>query len=84
MDLRFAEVDRLGTAAFWCGKVVHAHVALKAAQAHLQLAECSYMLVLGDLVTPYAAASSALVVGPSRTSSRGRGGADKGKGKGKK
>jgi len=84
MDLRFAEVDRLGTAAFWHGKVAHVCAALEAMQAHLQLAERSYMLALGDLVALYAVVSGALVAGPSRTSLWGCGGVDKGKGKGKK
>ncbi|KAH9037121.1 hypothetical protein EDB85DRAFT_2142701 [Lactarius pseudohatsudake] len=78
--LDFAEVDRLGAVAFWRGEVARAHAAAEAARAHLQLAERSLSLALGELVAPPVQA----VPSSSRASSRGRGGVGKGKEKKRK
>ncbi|KAH9024576.1 hypothetical protein EDB85DRAFT_2150409 [Lactarius pseudohatsudake] len=78
--LDFAEVDRLGAVAFWRGEVAWARAAAKAAQAHLQLAEQSLSLALGELVAPPVQA----VPSSSRASSCGRGGVGKGKEKKRK
>ncbi|KAH9016628.1 hypothetical protein EDB85DRAFT_2155750 [Lactarius pseudohatsudake] len=78
--LDFAEVDRLGAVAFWRGEVARARAAAEAARAHLQLAERSLSLALGELVAPPVQA----VPSSSRASSRGRGGVGKGKEKKRK
>ncbi|KAH9039646.1 hypothetical protein EDB85DRAFT_2141153 [Lactarius pseudohatsudake] len=78
--LDFAEVDRLGAVAFWRGEVARERAAAEAARAHLQLAERSLSLALGELVAPPVQA----VPSSSRASSRGRGGVGKGKEKKRK
>ncbi|KAH9011996.1 hypothetical protein EDB85DRAFT_2159425 [Lactarius pseudohatsudake] len=78
--LDFAEVDRLGAVAFWRGEVARARAAAEAARAHLQLAERSLSLALGELVAPPIQA----VPSSSCASSRGRGGVGKGKEKKRK
>ncbi|KAH9021771.1 hypothetical protein EDB85DRAFT_2152147 [Lactarius pseudohatsudake] len=78
--LDFAEVNRLGVVAFWRGEVAQARAAAETARAHLQLAERSLSLALGELVAlPVQAVPSS-----SRASSRGRRGVGKGKEKKRK
>ncbi|KAH8988187.1 hypothetical protein EDB92DRAFT_1948105 [Lactarius akahatsu] len=80
VGLNFVEVNRLGTAAFWCSEVAQAWAAVKASQAHLRLAERSLLLALGELVMlPLQAGPSS-----SRASSHGYGSVVKGKGKERK